>query len=62
LAKAGKKVLLLEASDHIGGRTHHKNVPLLGDSTLNFEYGANFIHGASSLHPVYQLALKMGNV
>lgn len=30
LAKAGKNVLLLEANDYIGGRTHHINVPLLG--------------------------------
>jgi phytoene dehydrogenase-like protein len=46
LAKAGKKVLILEAQDYIGGRTHHQNVPLLDGTHFNFEFGANFIHGA----------------
>jgi phytoene dehydrogenase-like protein len=30
LAKDGRKVLLLEANDYIGGRTHHINVPIFG--------------------------------
>ena len=62
MANAGKKVLLLEASDHIGGRTHHKVVPLLGGQTFNFEYGANWIHGANPNHPIFQLAKRVGDV
>jgi len=56
LAKAGKQVLILEANDYIGGRTHHKNVPLLGEQSINFELGANWIHGANPNHPIFQLA------
>lgn len=42
LAKAGKKVCVLEARDHIGGRTHTLyNVPL----SPHVEMGAEFVHG-----------------
>ncbi|QEC43116.1 flavin monoamine oxidase family protein [Pseudobacter ginsenosidimutans] len=41
LAKAGKKTLLLEARDRIGGRIHTISV---GDKD-HIEYGAEFIHG-----------------
>ncbi|WP_127127489.1 flavin monoamine oxidase family protein [Pseudoflavitalea rhizosphaerae] len=41
LAKAGKKTILLEARDRIGGRIHTASV----GNNDHIEYGAEFIHG-----------------
>jgi monoamine oxidase len=56
LAKAGKKVILLEARNRIGGRINTLNVP--GFSTP-LEAGAEFIHGQM---PVTQLLLKEAGI
>ena len=62
LAKAGKKVLILEVNDYIGGRMKTKNVPLLEGKSFNFEFGAIWIHGANTNHPIQPLANEIGNV
>ncbi|KAJ2950549.1 hypothetical protein O0L34_g8796 [Tuta absoluta] len=52
LARAGKKVLALEAQDHIGGRVH--TVPF-GDGVV--ELGAEWIHGTEDSR-VYETAIN----
>lgn len=56
LAKAGKKVILLEARNRIGGRINTLNVP---DFSTPLEAGAEFIHGEM---PVTQLLLKEAGI
>jgi phytoene dehydrogenase-like protein len=62
LAKNGKKVLILEASGYIGGRTKSTSVTLNDNSTFWFEEGANWIHGRSAQNPLTDLATKVPNV
>src|ERR1700685_1803712 len=42
LARSGRRVLLLEARDRIGGRIWTQHVP---DLAVPIEYGAEYIHG-----------------
>ena len=56
IAKAGKKVYLLEARNRLGGRLYTLTVP--GFSTL-LEAGAEFVHGDM---PVTQLLLREGGI
>src|SRR5450755_3213607 len=54
LADSGRKVLLLEARDRIGGRMWTQTVPGLA---VPIEYGAEFIHGFA---PATMAFLKKG--
>ena len=62
LAKNGQKVLILEASGYIGGRTKSTSVTLNDSSTFWFEEGANWIHGRSAENPLTDLATKVPDV
>lgn len=56
LSKAGKKVLLLEAQNRIGGRIHTITVP---GFSMHLEAGAEFIHGEM---PVTQALLNEAGI
>mmetsp|Transcript_15091 Transcript_15091/g.17618 ORF Transcript_15091/g.17618 Transcript_15091/m.17618 type:complete len:461 (+) Transcript_15091:143-1525(+) len=59
LKGAGKKVLILEARDRLGGRVH--TLPLNDvHQTPLIEHGAQFFHGAVKKNPVVQLAKESG--
>ena len=45
LAEAGRRVVILEARDRIGGRIWTRRIPLAGGASLAVELGAEFIHG-----------------
>src|SRR5258708_7682021 len=45
LAEAGRRVVILEARDRIGGRIWTRRLPLASGESLAVELGAEFIHG-----------------
>jgi monoamine oxidase len=45
LAEAGRRVVILEARDRIGGRIWTRRIPLASGASLAVELGAEFIHG-----------------
>jgi monoamine oxidase len=45
LAEAGRRVMIMEARDRIGGRIWTSRVPLASGGSLAVELGAEFIHG-----------------
>jgi len=45
LAEAGRRVVILEARDRIGGRIWTRRLPLASGGSLAVELGAEFVHG-----------------
>ena len=56
LARAGKRVLVIEASDRIGGRLRSVVLPVSGHCV---ELGANWVHGPHPENPVHRLASEL---
>lgn len=57
LVNAGVDVLVLEARDRIGGRTHTYQHPRGEGKPFHFDLGASFIHGIAG-NPMYDMAKK----
>ena len=55
LGAAGARVLVLEASHHVGGRLHSGE--LRAGSGATVEWGANWVQGASAANPIHRLAV-----
>lgn len=55
LANTGRKVLLLQANDYLGGRMKSRNITLKSGGSSTFDEGANWIHGSSEDHPITKL-------
>ena len=54
LIEAGKKVIVLEASNVVGGRLNTQNATV-GKQPFNFEHGASWIYGSSEDNPITKL-------
>lgn len=56
LSAKGHDVVVLEAQDHIGGRTTSEAIKLGDGSIFNFDMGASWVHQSCGAHPITKMA------